>query len=202
MRRFVRGDSGLVGKAMLRLYGSDDLFPDAPPEDAYHAFQSVNYIGSHDGLSLNDLVSYNEKNNWDNGHQNTDGPSENFSYDYGHAGTVGVPADVAQIRRQQVKNFATLLFLANGTPMFRAGDEFLKTQGGNSNPYNQDNETSWLDWGALDENRLSKVPSQHRPLPILARRRALVWYSGDGGRLLPGVSLLRLSAPGRLRGRQ
>ncbi|MFO0729004.1 MAG: isoamylase [Myxococcota bacterium] len=153
LRRFVRGDPGMVGKAMLRLYGSDDLFPDAPPEDAYHAFQSVNYIGSHDGLSLNDLVSYNEKNNWANGHENTDGPSENLSYDYGHAGTVDVPEDVAKIRRQQVKNFAALLFLANGTPMFRAGDEFLKTQGGNSNPYNQDNEVSWLDWRALDENR-------------------------------------------------
>lgn len=152
IRRFVRGDSGMVGRAMLRLYGSDDLFPDAPPDDAYHAYQSVNYIGSHDGLSLNDLVSFNEKNNWDNGHDNTDGPSENLSFDYGHHGIVDVPEDVRRIRRQQVKNFAALLFLANGTPMFRAGDEFLKTQNGNSNPYNQDNETSWLDWSALEAN--------------------------------------------------
>jgi hypothetical protein len=88
-----------------------------------------------------DLVSYNQKRNRANGHNNTDGPSENHSWNCGWEGDDKVPRDILKLRKQQIKNFCCLLFLSNGTPMFRAGDEFMQTQGGNNNPYNQDNET-------------------------------------------------------------
>lgn len=137
---------------MRRLYGSDDLFPD-DRERAYRPFQSVNYVTSHDGFTLTDLVSYNEKRNWENGQQNTDGPAENYSWNCGWEGDDRVPDEVMLLRKRQIKNFCALLFQANGTPMIRAGDEFMQTQRGNSNPYNQDNETTWLDWGGLRRNQ-------------------------------------------------
>jgi len=152
MRRFVKGDRGMVPDVMRRIYGSDDLFPDNRA-DAYHAYQSVNYINSHDGFTLYDLVSYNTKRNWANGHQNQDGMDENYSWNCGHEGDGDIPSDVLALRRKQVKNFCCLLMLSNGIPMFRAGDEFLNTQFGNNNPYNQDNEIGWLDWSQLQANR-------------------------------------------------
>ncbi len=152
VRRFVRGDVGLVGALMCRLYGSDDLFP-GDLVYAFHPYQSVNYITSHDGFTLYDLVAYNERRNWANGHHNTDGPADNCSWNCGWEGDHDVPADVMALRRQQIKNFCCLLLLSNGTPMFRAGDEFMRTQHGNSNPYNQDNDTTWLDWRRLEANR-------------------------------------------------
>jgi isoamylase len=152
VRRFVRGDAGMVPDLMRRIYGSDDLFPDSR-EHAYHAFQTVNYIDCHDGFTLYDLVSYNQKHNWKNGHDNQDGMDANYSWNCGHEGEEGAPAEVLALRRKQAKNFFCLLMLSNGIPMFRAGDEFLNTQSGNNNPYNQDNETSWLDWSQLQANR-------------------------------------------------
>ncbi len=152
VRRFVRGEPALIGAVMRRLYGSDDLFPDDRPH-AYHPYQSVNYVTSHDGFTLYDLVAYNETHNWANGHGNADGPADNYSWNCGWEGDRGVPDTVMELRKRQVKNFCCLLFLANGTPMFRAGDEFLQTQLGNSNPYNQDNETTWLDWGRLEAHQ-------------------------------------------------
>jgi glycogen operon protein len=137
---------------MSRLYGSDDLFSDALLY-AFHPWQSVNYVTAHDGFTLFDLVAYQEKRNWANGHGNTDGPAEEYSWNCGWEGEAGAPAAVTNLRKQQAKNFACLLFLANGTPMLRAGDEFLQTQGGNSNPYNQDNTTTWLDWDRLEAHR-------------------------------------------------
>lgn len=152
VRRFIKADPGMVPSIMYRLYGSDDLFPD-DRMNAYHAYQSINYTTSHDGFTLYDLVSYNEKRNWANGHNNSDGPSENYSWNCGWEGDENVSREVMKLRKRQVKNFCCILFLSNGTPMLRAGDEFMQTQGGNSNPYNQDNETSWLDWGRLKANR-------------------------------------------------
>lgn len=148
VRRFVRGDAGMVGALMRRLYGSDDLFPD-DRLNAYHPYQSVNYVTAHDGFTLYDLVAYTHKRNWANGHDNTDGLAEEYSWNCGWEGDDHVPAAVFRLRKQQVKNFCCLLFLANGTPMLRAGDEFLQTQAGNTNPYNQDNATSWLNWEKL-----------------------------------------------------
>ncbi len=151
LQQFVRGDEGKIPDLMTRLYGSSDLFPD----DCMHAlrpYQSVNYITSHDGFSLHDLVSYNEKRNWKNGEQNKDG-TRDYSWNCGWEGEEDAPNEVIKLRKQQIKNFFCLLMLSNGTPMFRMGDEFLQTQGGNNNPYNQDNETTWLDWNRLETHR-------------------------------------------------
>ena len=150
LQRFVRGDGGLVADLMTRVYGSADLFPDDLTR-AYRPYQSVNYVASHDGSTLYDLVSYNQKHNWANGHDNTDGSNE-YSWNCGCEGSDGLTPEIMRLRKQQVKNFFTLLLLSNGTPMFRMGDEFLQTQQGNNNPYNQDNETTWLDWRLLDEH--------------------------------------------------
>jgi isoamylase len=152
LRRFVRGDAGMVATLMRRLYGSDDLFPD-DRASAYHAYQGVNFVTAHDGFTLWDLVSYERKRNQANGHDNTDGTDDNLSSNCGWEGDDGAPSEVLALRKRQAKNFISLLLLANGTPMLHAGDEFLHTQGGNNNPYNQDNETSWLDWRRLDANR-------------------------------------------------
>jgi isoamylase len=152
VRAFVRGDGGTVGSLMTRLYGSSDQFPDGLL-DAYHAFQSINLVTAHDGFCLYDLVAYNVKHNLANGEGNADGHNHNVSWNCGWEGDEGAPPAVLALRRRQVKNFCALLFLSNGTPMFCAGDEFMRTQGGNNNPYNQDNETSWLDWSLLDTNR-------------------------------------------------
>jgi len=152
VRRFVKGDAGMVPDLMRRIYGSDDLFPDSR-EHAYHAFQTVNYIDCHDGFTLYDLVSYDRKHNWANGHDNQDGMDANHSWNCGHEGDESAPAEVLALRRKQAKNFFCLLMLSNGVPMFRAGDEFLNTQFGNNNPYNQDNEISWLDWSQLEANQ-------------------------------------------------
>jgi isoamylase len=151
IRRFVKGDPGMVPDLMRRIYGSDDLFPDNR-DGAYHAYQSVNYVTSHDGFTLYDLVSYNHKRNWQNGNNNMDGTDENYSWNCGQDGDEGVSPAVRALRRKQAKNFCCLLLLSNGTPMFRAGDEFLNTQFGNNNPYNQDNEIGWLDWNQLRSN--------------------------------------------------
>jgi isoamylase len=152
VRRFVRGDAGMVPDLMRRTYGSDDLFPDSR-DHVYHAYQTVNYIDCHDGFTLYDLVAYDQKHNWKNGQNNQDGMEENYSWNCGHEGDDGAPAEVLALRRKQVKNFCCLLLVSNGIPMFRAGDEFLNTQFGNNNPYNQDNEISWLDWSQLRANQ-------------------------------------------------
>lgn len=189
VRRFVRGDRGMVSSLMRRLYGSDDLFPDKL-SCAYHPYQSINYVTSHDGFTLYDLVSYTRKRNLANGHGNTDGLDEEFSWNCGWEADAEVPPEVVKLRIRQVKNVCCLLLLANGTPMFRAGDEFLHTQGGNSNPYNQDNETSWLDWRRLDRHGevfrfFKKMIAFRKAHPSLSRsrfwREDVKWY-GVGNR--------------------
>ena len=184
LRRFVKGDSGMVPDLMRRLYGSDDLFPD-DRLDAYHAYQSVNFVTSHDGFTMYDLVSYDTKHNWPNGNNNQDGMDANYSWNCGYEGDQGAPADVLALRRKQVRNFFCLLMLSNGIPMFRAGDEFLNTQFGNNNPYNQDNETGWLDWSQLRANRdvfrfFKNMISFRKRHPSLSRsrfwREDVAWY--------------------------
>ncbi len=151
VRRFVRGDPGTVGALMLRLYGSDDLFPDNP-RDSRRPFETVNYVTCHDGFSLYDAVAYNEKRNWPNGQRNADGTADNLSWNCGWEGDEDVPASVMALRKRQAKNLFCLLMLANGVPMFAAGDELLRTQRGNNNPYNQDNDTTWLDWSHAERH--------------------------------------------------
>src|SRR2546429_3745827 len=152
IRRFVKGDPGMVPDLMRRIYGSDDFFPDTRA-DAYHAYQSVNFVTSHDGFTLYDLVSYDHKRNWTNGHNNQDGTDDNYSWNCGHEGDEGSTAAGLGLRRETIKKFFRLLVFSDRTPMFRAGDEFLNTQFGNNNPYNQDNTTGWLDWSQLRANQ-------------------------------------------------
>ena len=184
LRRFVKGDPGMVPALMRRLYGSDDLFPD-DRMNAYHPHQSVNHVTSHDGFTLYDLVAYNQKRNLANGHDNTDGMADNLSWNCGWEGDEGAPPAVMTLRKRQVKNFCCLLFLSNGTPMMRAGDEFMHTQAGNNNPYNQDNAVGWIDWGRLhahpDIFRFFKLMIAFRKAhPSLARsrfwREDVRWY--------------------------
>ena len=184
VRRFVKGDPGMVPDLMRRLYGSDDFFPDSRA-DAYHSYQSVNYLTSHDGFTLYDVVSYNGKRNWANGQNNQDGMNDNYSWNSGHEGDEAAPAEVLALRRKQVKNFCCLLMLSNGTPMFRAGDEFLNTQFGNNNPYNQDNTTGWLDWTQLQTNQdifrfFKSMIAFRKSHPTLSRsrfwREDVTWY--------------------------
>ena len=193
LRRFVRGDPAMVPALMARLYGSDDIFPDDRMH-AFHAYQSVNYVTCHDGFTLYDLVAYEQKRNWANGHANQDGPRENHSWNCGWEGDEGSPDGVLALRKRQARNLCCLLLLANGTPMLRAGDEFLQTQGGNNNPYNQDDETSWLDWRRLeahaDVHRFFRHMIAFRKAhPSLCRSRFwrddVRWY-GTGPQLDPG----------------
>lgn len=188
VRRFVRGDPDTTGALIQRLYGSDDLFPD-DVIDAYHAYQSVNHVTSHDGFTLYDLVAYERRRNHANGHANEDGPAENWSSNCGWEGDVGAPAQVLALRERQAKNMTALLLLSNGTPMLRAGDEFLHTQQGNSNPYNQDNETSWLDWRRRDAHvgfwrfvqQMIAFRRRHRSLARSRFWRSDVRWFGPGG---------------------
>jgi isoamylase len=189
VRAFVKGDAGKVGALIQRLYGSDDLFPEGPAE-VYRPYQSVNFVTAHDGFCLYDLTAYNNKHNEANGHANTDGTDDNLSWNCGWEGDAGAPPEVMELRRRQVKNFFCLLMLANGTPLFCAGDEFMNTQRGNNNPYNQDNEITWLDWDLLERNRdvhrffrlmiaFRKVP------PSIGRgrfwRENVRWHGSSGG---------------------
>jgi glycogen operon protein len=193
IRVFVKGDPGTVPGAMTRIYGSSDLFPD-DVMNAYHAYQSVNFITCHDGFCLYDLVSYNQKHNGANGQQNEDGPDDNLSWNCGWEGDERVPPEVVALRKRQVKNFCCLLFLSNGTPMFCAGDEFMNTQRGNNNPYNQDNETTWIDWDLLRKNQdifrfFKKMIAFRKSHPSLGRsrfwREDVRWY---GVREAPDLS--------------
>ena len=152
VRSFIKGDGGKIGALMQRLYGSDDLFPDGFQETR-RPHQSINFLTAHDGFCLYDLVAYNHKHNEGNGFNNTDGCNDNLSWNCGWEGDENAPAEVLALRRRQVKNLCALLLLSNGIPMIVAGDEFLNTQRGNNNPYNQDNEITWLDWSLLEKNR-------------------------------------------------
>ena len=188
VRSFVKGDNGVLGAFVARLYGSDDLFPDTPAE-AYHAYQSINFVTAHDGFTLHDLVAYNGKHNEANGHGNTDGSDDNRSWNCGWEGETGASPDVLALRQRQLRNFCCLLFLSNGTPMFCAGDEFAHTQLGNNNPYNQDNETTWLDWDRLASQRdlhafFRRMIAFRKAHPSLSRSRYwrddVRWYGVDG----------------------
>jgi len=147
VRRFVRGDPGLVGAVATRIAGSSDLYQWArrPPQS------SINFVTCHDGFTLNDLVSYDAKHNEANGEGNRDGIDENLSW---NCGTEGETDDVAieELRRRQIRNFAVVLLVSQGVPMILAGDEVRRTQRGNNNPWNQDDDVSWLDWDRAAAN--------------------------------------------------
>ena len=150
MRSFWRGDEGFIGEVAYRLTGSPDLYQ----HDGRRPDASVNFITSHDGYTLNDLVSYNDKHNEVNGDENRDGDNHNRSWNCGVEGPTDDP-NIGSLRRQQQRNFLTMLFLSQGVPMLLGGDEFGRTQKGNNNAYCQDNEISWLNWQRNEkQNRL------------------------------------------------
>jgi glycogen operon protein len=141
VRRFMRSESNAVSAVAKRICGSLDIYGDS----SRHPYHSINFVTCHDGFTLRDLVSYNQKNNWANGENNRDGWNDNISWNCGVEG----PADNAQIatmRERQMKNFLTMLLISQGVPLLLQGDEFGRTQQGNNNAYCQDNEISWVDW--------------------------------------------------------
>jgi isoamylase len=154
VRSYWKGDGGLVDELAYRLTGSSDLYE----RGGRRPYASVNFVTAHDGFTLSDLVSYDEKHNEANGEDNNDGESHNLSHNYGVEG----PTDDLEIRRtraRQRRNIMATLLLSQGVPMILSGDEMRRTQGGNNNAYCQDNETSWLDWdlSAPDRNFLAFV---------------------------------------------
>ncbi len=147
VRRFVKGDGGMAVKMGLRIAGSPDLYP----RTDRNVRRTVNFVTSHDGFTLNDLVSYNEKHNLANGENNRDGESNNHSWNSGAEGPTDDPT-INALRTRQIKNFLTILFMAQGTPMLLMGDEVRRSQGGNNNAYGQANPLSWFDWNDLEES--------------------------------------------------
>jgi glycogen operon protein len=147
IRRFVRGEKGLVSELATRLCGSNDLYE----YNGRLPINSINFVTCHDGFTLYDLFSYNEKHNEANGEDNRDGCNNNLSFNYGVEGDTEDPSLLA-FRKKQVKNVYALLLLSQGVPMLLAGDELLNSQYGNNNGYCQDNELSWIDWAMADKN--------------------------------------------------
>jgi len=147
VRRYWRGDAGVRGAFASRLSGSSDLYAD----DGRTPAHSINFITCHDGFTLRDLVSYNEKHNLANGENNRDGSNENYSDNCGVEGETDAPS-VNAMRRRMQKNFLTTLFVSIGAPMLLGGNEFGRTQKGNNNAYCQDNEVSWFDWSLVQDN--------------------------------------------------
>jgi isoamylase len=182
VRGFLRGEGGLVPAMMQRLQGSPDLF-EAPA-------RSVNFLTAHDGFTMFDLVAYDRKHNEANGWDGTDGSDDNRSWNCGWEGEHGASYDVQALRRRQLRNAWTLLLLSHGTPMAVAGDEFARTQQGNNNPYNQDNNTTWTDWsrrdGWVDLERFVQTLTEFRATkPVLAQAdwwgAAVEWFGVSGG---------------------
>jgi isoamylase len=148
VRRFLKGDEGMVGSLANRLLGSPDIYGHEEREPE----QSINFVTCHDGFTLEDLVSYDRKHNEDNSEQNRDGSDDNASWNCGVEGPSDDPA-VEALRSRQIRNFLVTVLLAVGTPMLSMGDEMRRTQRGNNNAYCQDNEISWLDWSLLERHR-------------------------------------------------
>ncbi len=173
MRDFWRGAGGEVGEFAYRLTGSPDLYE----ADTRRPTASINFVTAHDGFTLRDLVSYDEKHNEENQEGNRDGTADNRSWNCGVEGPTNDP-DVLQLRERQTRNFLTTLLLSQGIPMLLAGDEVGRTQGGNNNAYCQDNEVSWFPWDEADERILGfargllEIRAGH---PVLRRRR---WFQG------------------------
>jgi glycogen operon protein len=170
MRAFWKGDGGLIDDFAMRLTGSSDLYN----RSSRRPYASVNFVTAHDGFTLADLVSYNDKHNEPNGEGNRDGHGHNLSWNCGVEGPTDDPA-VRALRARQTRNFLATLMFSQGVPMMTAGDEIGRTQGGNNNAYCQDNETSWVDWELDDERRAllrfaQRVIALRRGHPVFRRR--------------------------------
>ncbi len=148
VRSYWRGDGRVVGSLAERVAGSSDLFRRSGRKPT----ASINYVAAHDGFTLRDVVSYNERHNEANGESNHDGHADNLSWNCGVEGPTA-DARIEQLRDQQVRNMLTTLFFSQGVPMLLAGDEFARTQRGNNNAYCQDNDISWVDWQLVSKQR-------------------------------------------------
>ena len=196
VRRFWRGDFAQTGHLATRLAGSSDLYGD----DGRQPYHSINFVTSHDGFTLADLVSYREKHNEANGEGNRDGDNNNFSDNYGVEGPTQRP-DVEAMRSRQIRNMLATLLLSQGLPMLLAGDECRRTQQGNNNAWCQDNAVSWFDWRLVQENTdlfrfVSSLIRFRLGNPTLRRRTFLVggvsasgplpdveWFSPEGAHI-------------------
>ena len=186
VRRFWRGDDGMVGALASRICGSADIYAKSGkgPE------ASINFLTCHDGFTLNDLVSYRDKHNEPNGEGNHDGTDYNFSENYGVEGESTDPR-IEAVRRGQIKNFLLTLLVSRGVPMLLGGDEFRRTQGGNNNAYCQDNETSWHNWGCLERHKhifrfTQGMLAFRRSHPTLSKEQfyteaEIRWFGPHGG---------------------
>jgi isoamylase len=174
VRAYWKGEDGKLPELAARLTASADLFN----KRGRKPWASVNFITAHDGFTLNDLVSYNDKHNEANGEDNRDGHSHNLSHNHGAEGPTDDPG-IRAVRFRQMRNLLSTLLLARGTPMLLAGDEFARSQGGNNNAYAQDNEISWIDWDGIDDDGralasfVRKLLTIRGALPMLRRGRFL-----------------------------
>ncbi|MBI5219607.1 MAG: glycogen debranching protein GlgX [Bacteroidia bacterium] len=176
IRRFVRGEYCMINQVACRITGSADIYQ----ATGHLPINSINFITCHDGYTLNDLVSYNEKHNLANGEQNRDGINENLSWNCGFEGATDNP-EVEKLREKQIKNFTTILFLSQGVPMFTAGDEIRRTQKGNNNAYCQNNDINWFDWTLTEKNKpifrfFKHMIAFRKNNPILHRSR---FFTGE-----------------------
>jgi glycogen operon protein len=188
VRRFWRGDNSVVPEMATRLSGSSDLYE----ASGRRPYASINFVTCHDGFTLQDLVSYNDKHNEANGEGNRDGANDNHSWNCGAEGRTD-DAAIRELRQRQRRNFIVTLMISHGVPMLLSGDEIGHTQNGNNNGYCQDNEITWLSWN-LDEAQksfldfVSRVIRLRHEQPVLRRRRFLhgqpvrgvQWLSPDG----------------------
>ncbi|MGK3952678.1 glycogen debranching protein GlgX [Microbacterium sp. I2] len=190
VRDFWRGEPQALGEFASRLTGSADLYE----HSGRRPVASVNFVTAHDGFTLRDLVSHNDKHNDANGEEGRDGADDNRSYNFGVEGSTDDPA-VLTLRARQQRNFLTTLLLSQGVPMLLHGDEIGRTQGGNNNGYAQDNETTWMDWDAADRPLLeftAALARLRRDHPTFRRRR---FFEGrpvrETGDALPDIAWLR-----------
>ncbi|AFS15069.1 MULTISPECIES: glycogen debranching protein GlgX [Mycobacterium avium complex (MAC)] len=171
VRDYWRGEPATLGEFASRLTGSSDLYEATGRRPS----ASINFVTAHDGFTLNDLVSYNEKHNMANGEDNRDGESHNRSWNCGVEGPTDDP-DITELRYRQMRNFWATLMVSQGTPMIAHGDELGRTQNGNNNVYCQDSELSWMDWSLVDKNSdllafARKVTALRKQHPVFRRRR-------------------------------
>jgi isoamylase len=186
MRDFWRGEPAILGEVASRLTGSSDLYQ----SDSRRPSASINFVTAHDGFTLRDLVSYNEKHNEANGENNKDGENHNRSWNCGVEGETDDP-DVLALRARQQRNMLATLVLSQGVPMLLSGDEVGRTQYGNNNAYCQDNEVSWFDWATIDEDLLGYTKALiglRNSHPVFRRRR---WFQGRPLRGTPDIVWLK-----------
>ncbi len=187
VRAFWRGDGGTLGALATRLAGSSDLYHHSGRKPAC----SINFVTSHDGFTLNDLVSYKEKHNLANGEENRDGDNHNISDNYGVEGPTR-KRSIAQVRSRQMKNMMATLMFSQGVPMLLSGDEGRRTQKGNNNAYCQDNDTNWFDWQQLEKNadmfRFTQGLIAFRKGQPTIRRTGFLTGQVVPGRVVPDVA--------------